>query len=77
MIRKVAVREGMKSLRQDGWRMVREGRTTVEEVLRVTKEEHVNVASEAPPPEPEGPPSGAANGAAARGATAAARGALV
>jgi len=56
--------------------MVREGRTTVEEVLRVTKEEHVNVASEAPPPEAESPPAGAANGAAARAATAT-RGALV
>jgi len=66
----------MRSLRQDGWRLVREGRTTVEEVLRVTKEEHVNVASEAPPPEAEAPPAGAANGAA-RGATPAARGALV
>jgi type II secretory ATPase GspE/PulE/Tfp pilus assembly ATPase PilB-like protein len=48
MIRKVAVQQGMRSLRQDGWRLVREGRTTVEEVLRVTKEEHVNVSLEAP-----------------------------
>ena len=47
-IRKVAVQQGMKSLRLDGWRLVGEGRTTVEEVLRVTKDEHVNVALEAP-----------------------------
>jgi general secretion pathway protein E/type IV pilus assembly protein PilB len=38
-IRKVAVKDGMKSLREDGWRIVREGRTTVEEVLRNTKDE--------------------------------------
>jgi general secretion pathway protein E/type IV pilus assembly protein PilB len=63
VIRKVAVQQGMKSLRQDGWRLVREGRTTVEEVLRVTKDEHVNVSLEAPS---EGAP--AANGAATRGA---------
>jgi general secretion pathway protein E/type IV pilus assembly protein PilB len=48
VIRKVAVKQGMKSLRLDGWRLVREGRTTVEEVLRVTKDEQVNVALEAP-----------------------------
>jgi general secretion pathway protein E/type IV pilus assembly protein PilB len=63
MIRKVAVQQGMRSLRQDGWRLVREGRTTVEEVLRVTKDEHVNVSSEAPPPEAEAPAGGASNGA--------------
>ena len=38
-IRKIAVAQGMKSLRQDGWRLIREGRTTVEEVLRMTKDE--------------------------------------
>ena len=38
-IRKVAVKQGMNSLRGDGWRLVREGRTTVEEVLRNTKNE--------------------------------------
>jgi general secretion pathway protein E/type IV pilus assembly protein PilB len=38
-IRKVAIEQGMKSLRQDGWRLIREGRTTVEEVLRMTKDE--------------------------------------
>jgi type II secretion system protein E len=38
-IRKVAVKDGMKSLREDGWRIVQEGRTTVEEVMRNTKDE--------------------------------------
>jgi hypothetical protein len=38
----------MLSLRQDGWRHVLAGHTTVEEVLRVTKDErmHVNGAPE-------------------------------
>jgi len=36
-IRKVAVKQGMKSLRDDGWRIIEEGRTTIEEVLRATK----------------------------------------
>jgi general secretion pathway protein E len=40
-IRRVAVEEGMPSLREDGWRLVREGRTTLEEVLRMTKEERL------------------------------------
>ena len=38
-IRKMAVAEGMQSLREDGWRLIRDGRTTLEEVLRVTKDE--------------------------------------
>jgi len=38
-IRKVAVAQGMASLRKDGWRLIREGKTTAEEVLRMTKEE--------------------------------------
>ena len=45
-IRKVATAQGMDSLRGDGWRLVREGRTTVEEVLRVTKEEAVGMGAE-------------------------------
>jgi general secretion pathway protein E/type IV pilus assembly protein PilB len=44
-IRKVATAEGMSSLRQDGWRLIREGRTTVDEVIRATKEEHVGSAT--------------------------------
>lgn len=40
-IRNTARGFGMKSLREDGWRLVREGRTTVEEVLRVSKDERI------------------------------------
>ena len=32
-IRKIAIGQGLKSLREDGWRLIREGRTTVDEVL--------------------------------------------
>jgi type II secretory ATPase GspE/PulE/Tfp pilus assembly ATPase PilB-like protein len=38
-IRKTAMRQGMNSLRSDGWRLIREGKTTPEEVLRMTKDE--------------------------------------
>lgn len=41
-IRKLAQADGMRSLREDGWRLVLEGRTTVEEVLRVSKDERLN-----------------------------------
>ena len=47
-VRRQALADGMLSLRQDGWRHVLAGHTTVEEVLRVTKDErmHVNGAPE-------------------------------
>ena len=35
-LRQVAVREGMSTLREDAWRKVRAGQTTLEEALRVT-----------------------------------------
>ena len=38
-IRAQAMREGMRSLRQDGMRLVRQGVTTIDEVLRVSKDE--------------------------------------
>ena len=38
-IKKLAVAEGMKTLRDDGVRKVLEGHTSFEEVLRVTQEE--------------------------------------
>jgi type II secretion system protein E len=38
-LRKIAAAQGMKSLRDDGFRHLREGRTTVEEILRVTKDD--------------------------------------
>ncbi|MEX0744631.1 MAG: GspE/PulE family protein [Phycisphaeraceae bacterium] len=42
-IRQRAIREGMASLRDDGWRLIGLGLTTVEEVLRVTKDERVEI----------------------------------
>jgi general secretion pathway protein E len=39
MIRNLAVQQGMRLLREDGWDKVRQGVTTVAEVLRVTREE--------------------------------------
>ena len=42
-----AVELGMRSLRTDGWNKVREAKTTLEEVLRVTQvEEHMNLVSD-------------------------------
>jgi general secretion pathway protein E/type IV pilus assembly protein PilB len=38
-IRKAAVKQGMRSLRDDGWRIVQEGRKTIDEVMRNTKDE--------------------------------------
>jgi general secretion pathway protein E len=46
VVRKVAVQQGMQSLREDGWRLIREGRTTPEEVLRLTKDEDAVVGAE-------------------------------
>jgi type II secretion system protein E len=41
-IKEVARREGMRTLTEDGWRVVEEGATTVDEVLRVSKDEGAN-----------------------------------
>jgi type II secretory ATPase GspE/PulE/Tfp pilus assembly ATPase PilB-like protein len=38
-LRRISARQGTTSLREDGFRHIREGRTTVEEVLRVTKDD--------------------------------------
>jgi general secretion pathway protein E len=38
-IRKVAVEQGMTSLREDGWRLVQQGKTTIEEIVFATKDE--------------------------------------
>jgi len=63
-IRHVAATQGMKSLREDGWRLVRSGRTTLEEVLRVTKDERASAGGEPDadlagvPPTPEDHPYG-------------------
>jgi len=41
-IRKAAMAEGMKNLREDACRYLRQGKTTIEEVLRITKDNPVN-----------------------------------
>ncbi|NIO07194.1 MAG: type II secretion system protein GspE, partial [Deltaproteobacteria bacterium] len=38
-IRNFALTEGLTLLKQDGWQKARDGVTTIEEVLRVTREE--------------------------------------
>jgi general secretion pathway protein E len=38
-IRSLAVQQGLRLLREDGWDKVRQGVTTLAEVLRVTREE--------------------------------------
>jgi hypothetical protein len=43
-IRNAAVKHGMRSLREDGWRIVREGRTTIEEVMWNTKDEEAGAS---------------------------------
>jgi type II secretory ATPase GspE/PulE/Tfp pilus assembly ATPase PilB-like protein len=45
-IRDVATRNGMRTLAEDGWRLVRNGTTTPEEVLRVTKDQSVSKSPE-------------------------------
>jgi len=40
-IKKIALSEGMRSLRQTGWRRVRDGETTLEEVMRVTADAEI------------------------------------
>jgi general secretion pathway protein E len=47
-IRKVAIKDGMKNLREDGWRLVAEGRTTIEEVFRNTKDEAMQLHNDRP-----------------------------
>ena len=41
-IREAARKKGLSSLSEDGWRIVAEGATTIDEVLRVTKDERMN-----------------------------------
>ena len=47
VIREAACRAGMKTLAQDGWRLVEQGITTVEEVLSVTTAKEVTTATAA------------------------------
>jgi general secretion pathway protein E len=50
-LKQCAIVEGMETLRQDGWRRVAQGRTTIEEVVRVTQTDEVmaETAEEAEP----------------------------
>jgi type II secretory ATPase GspE/PulE/Tfp pilus assembly ATPase PilB-like protein len=47
-MRRLAIQQGMSSLRDDGWRLVQEGRTTIDEVVRVTKDEQLALGSGVP-----------------------------
>src|SRR5205823_3692504 len=40
-LKQCAIAEGMETLRQDGWRRVAQGSTTIEEVVRVTQTDEV------------------------------------
>lgn len=62
-LRQVAVKEGMTSLREDGWRIVRDGRTTVDEVIRNTKDEETGIRFTRESSASEGQPAAAAGGA--------------
>jgi hypothetical protein len=45
-IREAARRNGMRTLADDGWRLVSQGVTTPEEVLRVTKDQSIGESAE-------------------------------
>ena len=45
-LRDVARKAGMRTLAEDGWRLVTEGITTPEEVLRVTKDQFIVASAE-------------------------------
>jgi len=45
-LKQCAIAEGMETLRQDGWRRVGEGKTTIEEVVRVTQNDEVMAETE-------------------------------
>ena len=46
ILKEYAVSHGMRTLRDDGWRKVREGTTTVSEVVRVTQDEQATAQEE-------------------------------
>jgi general secretion pathway protein E/type IV pilus assembly protein PilB len=60
LIRRVAVRQGMRSLREDGWRLVREGVTTIDEVLQNTKDEAASAGDYSGTGDTFAPPASAA-----------------
>jgi len=40
-IKSEAMKQGMRTLRQDGWERIKQGMTTPSEIIRVTQEESV------------------------------------
>ncbi|HEX8489825.1 MAG TPA: GspE/PulE family protein [Chthoniobacterales bacterium] len=57
-LKQCAIAQGMETLRQDGWRRVAQGKTTIEEVVRVTQTDEVMAETElqsAPATMGEGP----------------------
>ncbi|HMJ05326.1 MAG TPA: hypothetical protein VK474_03630, partial [Chthoniobacterales bacterium] len=62
-LKQCAVAQGMQTLRQDGWRRVGQGKTTIEEVVRVTQNDEIiseTTLESAPAPVMEGSESAAA-----------------
>lgn len=47
-LRRLAVKLGMRSLREDGWQKVTQGMTTIDEVLRLTQEDVFNYEEDKP-----------------------------
>jgi general secretion pathway protein E/type IV pilus assembly protein PilB len=45
-LKQCAINNGMETLRQDGWRRVAQGKTTIEEVVRVTQTDEVMAETE-------------------------------
>ena len=59
-LKQCAIAQGMETLRQDGWRRVGQGKTTIEEVVRVTQTDEVMAETEvesAPATSDEQPPA--------------------
>jgi type II secretory ATPase GspE/PulE/Tfp pilus assembly ATPase PilB-like protein len=46
LIRNMACQQGMTTLRDDGWQKVLQGKTTVEEVIRVTRQDDIEPVEE-------------------------------
>ncbi len=45
-LKQCAIAQGMETLRTDGWRRVAQGKTTIEEVVRVTQTDEVMAETE-------------------------------
>lgn len=53
-IRNIAIQQGMISLRENGLSLATQGTTTIDEVMRVTKDEHVSITPENEKTTPQG-----------------------